>query len=94
MGIQALAFNPSDAEVIKTLGLLTYSFGEYERCAQFLPQIAGDPQEDAHSLFCLGISQMQLKRKAEARDTLQKALSTGLAGKEAEEANQALKDLR
>ena len=94
LGMQALAAYPGDLELVRTLGFLSYAQGDFPRAAQFLQQLAGGSQEDAQSLFYLGMAQNQLKRRVESRDSLQRAIARGLTGKNAEEANRVLAEIK
>ena len=94
LGMQALAAFPGDPEIIRTLGFLSYAQGDWQRAAQFLQQLAGGNQEDAQSLFYLGMAQNQLKRRVESQNSLQRAIGRGLSGKNAEEANRVLSELK
>ncbi len=94
LGMQALVAYPGDPELVRTLGFLSYAQGDWQRTAQFLQQLSGGNQEDAQSLFYLGMAQKQLKRRVESLGSLQRAISRGLSGKDAEEANRVLAELK
>jgi hypothetical protein len=49
---------------------------------------------DAVSLFRLGMSQLQLGRKADAAQTLTRAINAGLQGKQADEARRSIAELK
>jgi tetratricopeptide (TPR) repeat protein len=83
---------PDDAELAQLLGRLSYEKKQYPRAIQLLQESAQKRPLNAHSLFCLGMSQLQSRQKAEARGTLNQALLAGLQEPLATEAKQALAD--
>jgi Flp pilus assembly protein TadD len=83
---------PDDAELAQLLGRLSYEKRQYPRAIQLLQESAQKRPLNADSLFCLGMSQLQSRQKAEARGTLNQALLAGLQEPLATEAKQALAD--
>jgi tetratricopeptide (TPR) repeat protein len=85
---------PDDSEVAELLGQLSYEKKEYQRAIQLLEESARKKSLNANSLFYLGMSQLQTRQKAEARDVLNQALVGGLQEPLASEARHALADLQ
>jgi tetratricopeptide (TPR) repeat protein len=85
---------PDDPELGELLGRLSYEKKEYPRAVQLLQESARQRPLDADSLFCLGMSQLQTRQKAEAQGILNKALVAGLQDPQAAEAKRALADLQ
>jgi Flp pilus assembly protein TadD len=76
------------------LGRLSYEKKEYQRAIQLLQESARKRALNANSLFYLGMSQLQIRQKTEARDVLNQALVGGLQEPLASEARHALADLQ
>jgi tetratricopeptide (TPR) repeat protein len=85
---------PDDAQLAELLGRLSYEKKEYPRAIQLLQESARKRPLDADSLFCLGMSQLQTRQKAEAQGILNQALVSGLRDPHAAEAKRALADLQ
>src|SRR6266496_3318122 len=85
---------PDDAELAELLGRLSYEKKEYQRAIQLLQESARKRALNANSLFYLGMSQLQIRQKTEARDVLNQALVGGLQEPLASEARHALADLQ
>ena len=85
---------PDDAELAELLGRLSYEKKEYQRAIQLLQESARKRALNANSLFYLGMSQLQIRQKTEARDVLKQALVGGLQEPLASEARHALADLQ
>jgi len=85
---------PGDPELSELLGRLSYGRKEYPRAIQLLQESARKKPLNANSLFCLGMSQLQARQKAEARGALDQALVAGLQDPMATEAKRALADLQ
>jgi Predicted N-acetylglucosaminyl transferase len=85
---------PDDAQLAELLGRLSYEKKEYQRAIQLLQESARKRTLNANSLFYLGMSQLQVKQKTEARDVLNQALVGGLQEPLASEARHALADLQ
>jgi tetratricopeptide (TPR) repeat protein len=81
---------PDDAQLAELLGRLSYEKKEYQRAIQLLQESAQKKPLDANSLFYLGMSQLQIKQKSEARGVLDQALVGGLQEPLATQAKQAL----
>jgi tetratricopeptide (TPR) repeat protein len=85
---------PDDSELAELLGRLSYEKKEYQRAIQLLEESARKRSLNANSLFYLGMSQLQTRQKADARDVLNQALVGGLQEPLASEARHALADLQ
>src|SRR5207249_2484400 len=85
---------PDDSELSELLGRLSYEKKEYPRAIQLLQESARKRPLDADSLFYLGMSQLQARRKTEASGVLNQALVAGLHEPLATEAKRALADLQ
>ena len=85
---------PDDPELSELLGRLSYEKKEYPRAIQLLQESARKRPLSADSLFCLGMSQLQGRQKAEAREVLDQALVAGLQDPLAAEAKRALAELQ
>ncbi|HTG30802.1 MAG TPA: tetratricopeptide repeat protein, partial [Methylomirabilota bacterium] len=75
------------------LGRVSYERKDFNRAIQLFQESAGEKPLDARSLYYLGMAQAQAKHKAEAKETLNRALQSGLGGAEASEAKRALADI-
>jgi tetratricopeptide (TPR) repeat protein len=75
------------------LGRVSYERKDFNRAIQLFQESAGEKPLDARSLYYLGMAQAQVKHKAEAKETLNRALQAGLGGAEASEAKRALADI-
>jgi tetratricopeptide (TPR) repeat protein len=84
---------PDDSELAELLGRLSYEKKEYQRAIQLLEESARKRSLNANSLFYLGMSQLQIRQKPEARDVLNQALVGGLQEPLASEAKHALAGL-
>ena len=93
MATKARKTLPEDPELSELLGRLSYEKKEYPRAIQLLQESARKRPLDADSLFCLGMSQLQTRQKAEAQGILNQALVSGLRDPQAAEAKRALADL-
>src|SRR5437764_13256261 len=85
---------PDDGELAELLGRLSYKEKQDETASQLLQESARKTSLNANSLFYLGMSQLQTRQKAEARDILNQALVGGLQEPLASEARHALADLQ
>ncbi len=83
---------PEDARLAELLGRLSYEKKDYQRAIQLLQESARKKPLDANSLFYLGMSQLEIRQKTEARGALNQALVAGLQDPLAAEAKRALAD--
>ena len=84
---------PGDPLILIVLGRVSYERKEFNRAIQLFQESARETPLDARSLYYLGMAQAQAKHKAEAKETLNRALQAGLGGAEASEAKRALADI-
>jgi tetratricopeptide (TPR) repeat protein len=75
------------------LGRVSYERKDFNRAIQLFQESAREKPLDARSLYYLGMAQAQAKHKAEAKETLNRALQAGLGDVEASEAKRALADI-
>ena len=87
---RAFGFASNDPELIKILGRLAYTRGDYPRAARLLQQLPVADQIDAQSLFYLGMALRQTKQPQQSRKALQEALRRGLVGTQEQQARKAL----
>ena len=84
----------TDPEVAKALGVITYRQGDYSRAAALLKETAGKLTTDPAVSYYLGMSQYQLKQRAESKISLQRALDLKLPVKLTAEAKRVLGELK
>jgi tetratricopeptide (TPR) repeat protein len=70
---------PQDAEVAKTLGILSYRRDYYQRAADLLQEAAAKNKDDPNLLYYLGEAYYQLKHWSDCKSTLERALNLNLA---------------
>src|SRR6266567_2459069 len=75
------------------LGRVSYERKDFNRAIQLFQESARERPLDAKSLYYLGMAHAQVKHKAEAKETLNRALQAGLGDAEASEAKRALADI-
>jgi len=75
------------------LGRVSYERKDFSRAIQLFQESAREKPLDAKSLYYLGMAHAQVKHKAEAKETLNRALQAGLGDAEASEAKRALADI-
>ena len=85
---------PDDAEVAKALGIITYRQGDAARAASLLQESASKLADDPLLTYYLGMSQFQLKRTAESKKTLQRALELHLTGDLAGKARETIAGIK
>jgi tetratricopeptide (TPR) repeat protein len=81
-----------DPDLQKTLGALSYQRKEYARAVQLLQESGQKKPLDGKSLFFLGMAQVQLGHKAEAKEILDRALASGIPGDLAQKAQRAISE--
>jgi Flp pilus assembly protein TadD len=84
--------NPGDAELAKTLGILSYRRGTYPRSLELLQEAAAKRKDDPELQYYLGMTYYRLKQFTEAKEVLQSALASKLLPEQADEAKRALAD--
>ena len=85
---------PDDPEVAKALGVVLFRQGNFNRAATLLGEAAQKRDKDAEVQRYLGLALRQIKRPADARTALEKALELKLSGDGAEEVRRALEELK
>ena len=82
-----------DPLIAIVLGRVSYERKDFSRAIQLFQESAREKPLDARSLYYLGMAQAQAKHKAEAKETLNRALQAGLGDAEASEAKRTLADI-
>ena len=85
---------PDDPEVAKALGVVLFRQGNFNRAATLLGEAAQKRDKDAEVQRYLGLALRQIKRPADARTALEKALELKLSGDAAVEVRRALEELK
>ncbi len=85
---------PDDPEVAKAVGIIAYRQGDYARSATLLKECASRQNTDAQVMYYLGMAQYRLKKPAESKQALKRALDLNLSGEPATEARRILADLK
>ena len=85
---------PDDPDVSAVLGDISYLRKEYSYAAQLLEESAAIRPLDTQSLYDLGMALWEMKNKPESRQTLEQAVSAGLAEPQLSEANRVLAELQ
>jgi len=83
---------PDDADIAKTLGILTYRRELYPRSAELLQEVAAKRPDDPEALYYLGAAHHQLKQWKECKVVLERAVSLNLSPGLADKAKQDLAD--
>jgi tetratricopeptide (TPR) repeat protein len=83
---------PNDAEITKTLGILSYRRAFYPQSVQLLKEAAAKRKDDPELLYYLGEVHRQLKEYTECKAELQRALTLNLSPGLADDARRALAD--
>ena len=90
LAVKAREALPKDAEVAKTLGIISYRRGDFQGAARLLNQSAQNETTDGKTFYYLGMAQHQLKQAKASKSALQKALNLNLPSQLAEEAKRVL----
>jgi Flp pilus assembly protein TadD len=85
---------PSDPDVARLLGLISYRRGDYARAAQLLNECSRSLKADAEVWYHLGLAHHQLKQKEEARRAFEQLLTLESAGAMASEARRIMAELK
>jgi tetratricopeptide (TPR) repeat protein len=85
---------PDDAEVAEALGILSYHQSKYSRSAELLQEGMAKSGEDGVLDFYLGMDYYQLKRNADSRNALGRALGFKIPDPMAAEAKKTLAALK
>jgi tetratricopeptide (TPR) repeat protein len=90
LALKARQAYPQDAEVAKTLGILSYRREYYPRSAELLKEAAAKRADDAVVLYYLGQAHHQLKQWNECKALLERAVTLTLTPRFADEAKRSL----
>ena len=85
---------PDDAELAKAFGIIVYRQGDFARAASLLRESAGKLDRDSELMYYLGMAQFRLNKRAESKQTLQRALELGLKDELAADARKNLASLK
>ena len=85
---------PDDLGLTRTLAEIRYKKKDFSYALQLLKECAAKEPLDSMGLFYLGMSSLQEKQKAQARDALDRALKAGLPEPFSAEAKQAISQLK
>src|SRR5207248_219113 len=83
----------AENEVTKALGILSFQRKEYARTVQFLQESEAKKPLDGKSLFMLGMADLKLGHKADARKVLDQAVAAGIPDDLAKQAKDAIVEL-
>lgn len=81
---------PEDAELARTLAELSFQRKEFSYAIQLFQQSAAKQSLSSKELYYLGMAQLQTRQETKGRETLQRALATGLQDPLAQEAKKRL----
>jgi len=85
---------PGDSEVARVLGIIVYRQGDYSHSANLLQESATQMSGDPELMYYLGAAQYHLKKPAESKASLQRALDLKLSGAQAVDAKRILAELK
>lgn len=92
--LQARGSQPSNSELAKALGILTYRKGDFPRAISLLKEADAGRGLDSESLYYLGLAQLQTKDALNGRQSLVQALQQGLSDDQATAARKRLEELK
>ena len=92
LATKARAAYPNDPEVAKALGIATYRQKNYTRAVTLLEEAVRRLGEDPEVHYFLGAAQLELKRPAEGRKSLERALELQLKGELATDARKRISE--
>ena len=81
---------PDDAELTRTLAEINFQRKDFPAAVQMFQQSARQAPLPAKELYHLGVAQLETKREAEGRQTIERAIAEGLQGPLADEAKRRL----
>jgi tetratricopeptide (TPR) repeat protein len=94
LAVKAREAYPDDADVARTLGILSYRKGEYRRAVELLNEAQQKRAEDGETFFYLGMAHYKLKNNAESKAALQRALQWKVESKLSDQATKVLAELK
>jgi putative PEP-CTERM system TPR-repeat lipoprotein len=77
LGLKARTAYPTDPDLARALGVLSYQRSDFVRAIQYLKESILKNPKDAEALFYLGTAQFRQKSPKDAKATLQQALDLG-----------------
>ena len=92
--LQARTAFPTNPEIAKALGILSYRKGDHGRAVVLLKESLASLKDDSEAWFFIGQAQFELKNPAESKTALQRAVQMGLNGEQAKEAQRKLSELK
>jgi tetratricopeptide (TPR) repeat protein len=93
LALKARESFPDDPNLAKAIGVLAFRREDYGRAVQLLKESSQKLNNDAESLYYLGMAHYRLKRPEESKQALQKALALNLSPQLAAEAKRVLAEL-
>ena len=94
LALQARTAYPTNPELTKALGILTYRKGDFTRATALLKESSVARDTDAELWYYLGMAQVQAKDPARGQQSLRKALEAGLRPDLATEARKTLAGIK
>jgi len=91
---RARELNPNDPAAAAAMGTISYLRGQFDRAAQLLQESAGKDANNATTQFYLGMAKLKLNNPSGAKEALARALEIDPSFPYAEEARQALRELK
>jgi uncharacterized protein HemY len=93
LALKARESFPDDPNLAKAIGVLAFRREDYARAVQMLKESSQKLNNDAESLYYLGMAHYRLKRPEESKQALQKALALNLSPQLAEQARRVLAEI-
>ena len=87
-------YYPSDAELDRATGIISFNVGDFPKATKRLRDCVDNNPNDGVACFYLGMSYNQTKQKAEAKKFLTKALGLKLPSSLQDQANQTLATIK
>ena len=81
---------PDDADLARTLGEINFQRKDFAGAVQMFQQSARKAPLPPKQLYHLGVAQLETRREADGRQTIERAITEGLEGPLAEEAKRRL----
>jgi tetratricopeptide (TPR) repeat protein len=94
LGGKARSYFPDDLDLARTLGILAYKKGAYQRSVQLLRDSAPKFPNDGELLYYLGMDYYQLKQRNNSKESLQHAVDLNVPSPLASEAKRVLGELK
>jgi tetratricopeptide (TPR) repeat protein len=94
LATKARSLLPDDAELASILGEISFKRGEFSYAIQYFQESARRRPLSARNLYYCGMAQLRENRDSESLETLEKAVSLGLAELMLKDAQEAIGELR